>query len=504
MLTISTIMVIFMGGIYFAHHHLGLLYDYALLIGASHLSTGISTLLYIFLGIPIALLIITFVVYQQDKKSKHLPLLLTLTFTFTSVGMIAAGNGFIEYHFSIFMMLALIAFFRSIRLITISTIIFALQHFLGYFFFPQLLCGTSDYRFALLLIHAIYLTLTALANSVLIYHTNRAADEAESIRNDAIEQYKSVVNQLEGASASVLNISSEVYDKALETEEVSMNIASTSNDLYRGAEDLQASVEENMKYIKNLLTITEKLNESAQSVNSSAVQIGDDVKRGAELITTAENQSIIVKNSVDKLELQISGFQSTVNEIGQFITEITNIADQTNLLALNASIEAARAGEAGSGFAVVAEEVRKLANESEKSANYIHELVASIKEGTDGIHNEMEVCINEVDNSTNTMRSSRDIFVVITNSINEVMNEMKQILNVSRTLATDGAKINDSMQQMNTFSEECLKNSHDIASASEQQIASAKGLTNVSAQLRTESVELENLMQVINEYEKEV
>src|SRR5690625_3685606 len=85
-------------------------------------------------------------------KSKILPLLLTLTFTFTSIAMIAAGNGFVEYHFTIFMMLALISFFRSIRLVAISTVIFALQHLIGYFYFPELLCGTPDYRFALLLI----------------------------------------------------------------------------------------------------------------------------------------------------------------------------------------------------------------------------------------------------------------------------------------------------------------------------------------------------------------
>src|SRR5690625_3158609 len=140
MLQISTVMVLFMGVIYIAHRHLGLLSDYAFLLGASNLSVGKSTLMYIFLSIPIILLIVSFFVYKKQNESKKLPLLLTLTFTFTSIGMISAGNGFVEYHFSIFMMLALITFFRSIKLVAVSTVIFALQHFIGFFYFPELLC----------------------------------------------------------------------------------------------------------------------------------------------------------------------------------------------------------------------------------------------------------------------------------------------------------------------------------------------------------------------------
>src|SRR5699024_2899368 len=136
---------------------------------------------------------------------------------------------------------------------------------------------------------------------------------------------------------------------------------------------------------EDLLSITKELNDSAQSVNHSTIRTANDVEHGSGLITVAENQSVVVKNSVDHLESQISGFQTTVNQIGQFVTEITNIADQTNLLALNASIEAARAGDAGAGFAVVAGEVRQLASESEKTANQIQNLVSSIKEGTDAI-----------------------------------------------------------------------------------------------------------------------
>src|SRR5690554_4675281 len=153
---ISTIMVLFMWTIYAAHHQFKFLRDYVLLQGIDTLSSGKTMLLFIFLITPVILLIISFFISRKDNNAKQLPLLLTLTLTFTSIGMIAAGNGLVEYHFSIFMMLALIAYFRSIQLIIISTAIFAVQHFAGYFLFPELLCGTTDYRFSLLMIHAVY------------------------------------------------------------------------------------------------------------------------------------------------------------------------------------------------------------------------------------------------------------------------------------------------------------------------------------------------------------
>src|SRR5699024_2900107 len=134
-------------------------------------------------------------------------------------------------------------------------------------------------------------------------------------------------------------------------------------------------VDDNVTYVENLLTIAKELNDGALTVNSQAVHTVENVEQGMGLITTTEKQFITVKNSVGHLHTLITSFQQMIQEINQFVGEISSIADQTNLLALNASIEAARAGEFGQGFAVVAGEVRKLAGESEVSAENIRNLV---------------------------------------------------------------------------------------------------------------------------------
>src|SRR5690625_3153202 len=185
MLVISAMMVLFMWIIYVVHYQFKFLRDYVLLQGVDSLSSSKTILLLVFLVTPIILFLIAYSIYKKDKNAKQLSLLLTLTLTFTSIGMIAAGNGLVEYHFSIFMMLALIAYFRSVQLIVISTSIFAVQHFAGYFLFPELLCGTTDYRFSLLMIHAVYLTLTSLANIILIMYSKRVANEHKKMQYES-------------------------------------------------------------------------------------------------------------------------------------------------------------------------------------------------------------------------------------------------------------------------------------------------------------------------------
>lgn len=90
------------------------------------------------------LLAMSTILYKRNPNHDMLPTVLTLSNTFASMAIIAMGNGMVEYHFSIFMVLAMIAFLGSVRMIVVSTILFAVHHFAGYFLFPELICGTHD------------------------------------------------------------------------------------------------------------------------------------------------------------------------------------------------------------------------------------------------------------------------------------------------------------------------------------------------------------------------
>lgn len=120
----------------------------------------------------VPLLFFVFMLVSERKHPRSFPYWMMLTLTFASISTVAGGQGLVEYHFSIFVVLAILSFMRRIDLIVYSTLIFAVQHLAGYFFIPEIICGTSDYPFSLLLVHAVYLLLLSAVLITQIHFRN--------------------------------------------------------------------------------------------------------------------------------------------------------------------------------------------------------------------------------------------------------------------------------------------------------------------------------------------
>ncbi len=204
MLIVSAFVVLLSVVIHLLHRVFGFLETYLIIQGVTPLSPGLQLLQNLFFIVPILLLIVSFFLFKKEKHDQ-LPLLLTLTLTFASISIIAGGDGLVEYHFSIFMVLAFIIFFNSFKLILISTVIFAIQHFGGYFLFPQLLCGTENYAFSLLMIHAVFLILMSGAASLIITLQNRATSLMQIEKEKQQEKEELLVAQLTKTANQVLN-----------------------------------------------------------------------------------------------------------------------------------------------------------------------------------------------------------------------------------------------------------------------------------------------------------
>lgn len=127
----------------------------------------------IFLLVPVLLFLVSFYLYRNKKDHPLLPLFNTLTITFSSISMIAGGEGMVEYHFSIFMVVAMIGYYEQIRLIVIMTLIFAVQHLVGFFFMSEYVFGANTYPFSMMLMHAMFLLGTSGA---IIWQTKNKND----------------------------------------------------------------------------------------------------------------------------------------------------------------------------------------------------------------------------------------------------------------------------------------------------------------------------------------
>ncbi|MEG0259452.1 MAG: methyl-accepting chemotaxis protein [Lysinibacillus sp.] len=485
--------------VYILHHQFGFLETHVISMnGQLQTSSTYTMSVLALLLVPIIMCVVAWVMYKKNPIDSRLPWHLMLTLTFSSIAIIASGSGLVEYHFSIFMVLAFIGTFQKIKLVLTSTVIFAIHHLAGYFLFPVLICGTNEYAFSLLMIHAIFLILTSFATILIIHKTQTSESYYRENEKKATDELQNLLKELYRVGNEVNDHSAELaLDSKLMTEashDITNSLRSNEEDLKQEAVKLHEGVTSS----EELLAEFENIQASAEQVSYKAKESLEKATDGKESVSEVSAQMQIIISSIESVNQLIVQLAGESKRITHSLVEIENISEQTKLLALNASIEAARAGEHGKGFAVVAGEIRKLATHSQESTADIQNVLQNIDQQVNDIAGQMQVGIDEIHKGNTTILGNAELFHVILSSMQDVETEIDHISTAAQVVADHAGETNSIFMDILAFNNTSLQNVSIISRAAQDQYTSTESLNQVTNDLHTMADELNLLVQKIN------
>jgi methyl-accepting chemotaxis protein len=271
----------------------------------------------------------------------------------------------------------------------------------------------------------------------------------------------------------------------------SIEVASAANELNNTAEQIATGAEEVAAQTGTVATASEEMaatsSEIAQNCHMAA-EGGKIATDRAQAGVAVVEQTVLV---MDRIASQVKSSAATVaglgersDQIGEIIGTIEDIADQTNLLALNAAIEAARAGEQGRGFAVVADEVRALAERTTRATREIGEMIKSIQSETKGAVAAMEEGVKQVEHGTAEAAKSGESLQDILREINEVTMQVNQIATAAEEQTATTGEITNNIMQITDVVQETSRGAHVSATAASNLAHLAEDLQGLVRQFR--------------------
>lgn len=305
-----------------------------------------------------------------------------------------------------------------------------------------------------------------------------------------IQNLRTIIMQITDASGQVAASSQELYASGEQVGQAAENVGSTILEIASGAEEQSSQIDSALSNLGNLMNQINEVNIGTSNMEKTTAQMIDDIARGSSSTTQSIDQINNLKADTERTSNVISDLGSTSNQIGQIIEVISGIAQQTNLLALNAAIEAARAGEAGKGFSVVADEVKKLAEESADSSGRIAKLIVEVRNGVDTAVNMMDSSVKSVNASVQAIEENGEIFSVINGQAKQLENIVADVAQSVKIMTGTSDGFERTMQEINEVSQEFAANSEGVAASSEEQIALTEEIVSASKAMASMSEEL--------------
>ncbi len=292
--------------------------------------------------------------------------------------------------------------------------------------------------------------------------------------------YKRLQSYTNNLGESLHRIIQEVRDAVSATASASSEISSSTEEMAAGSEEQSQQTSEVAGAIEEMTKTILENTQNASQANEASKNAGNIAKEGGKIVSATIDGMTRIAEVVKRSAQTVQQLGKSSEEIGNIIQVIDDIADQTNLLALNAAIEAARAGEQGRGFAVVADEVRKLAERTTKATKEIASMIRQIQNDTQGAVSSMKEGTQEVEAGKSLADQAGDSLRQIIEGADNVVSIITQVAAAS--------------EEQSSASEQISKNIEAISSVTEQSTAGVQQIAKAAGDLNRLTNNLENLV----------
>lgn len=331
-------------------------------------------------------------------------------------------------------------------------------------------------------------------NQITVKSKDEIGQLSESF-NIMVQNLKMLVERVGLSACEVEVASKELTSGIQQSKQMTTQITDSMQEIAAGSDNQYQSSQESAKAMEEMAAGIQRIAETSGVVAEGAAEMSKGAERGNDAMERTVRQMNAISHSVRDSAKLIQHLGERSQEIGQFVEVISGISAQTNLLALNAAIEAARAGEHGRGFAVVADEVRKLAEQSDVSARHISTIIQEIQGETSKAVHAMDTVTKEVGTGLTVAVEAGEMFKQIYGSAQTVAGEIQEISAASEQMSASTQEITASVEEMAKIAKDSAENTRDLTKASGTQLR-------VMDQIAVSSDRMDQLVNELNQVVK--
>lgn len=316
-------------------------------------------------------------------------------------------------------------------------------------------------KYILSAISLVLIAISAVLVGMTVKHSLKKLGSVIAVLDDAAKGNLSVRIDCEGSdeighlAVSANKMLHDMHEVLAEVAKASREVTDAAVQLHSTSEQMAAGAEEVAVQTGTMATASEEMSATSSEIAHNCTMAAEGSKHssessvaGAQVVEETVQLMSRIAEKVKDSSRTVESLGAKSDQIGAIVGTIEDIADQTNLLALNAAIEAARAGEQGRGFAVVADEVRALAERTTKATREIGDMIKAIQQETKGAVEAMEEGVQEVEKGTEASLKSGQALEDILNHVNDVAMQISQIATAAEQQTATTSEITHNIQQV--------------------------------------------------------